>query len=34
MAMIDAERSAPVYETGEVDVAAGAEAVWDTLTDL
>jgi hypothetical protein len=32
--MIDAERDAPVYETGEVDVDASAEVVWDTLTDL
>ena len=32
--MIDAERGAPVYETGDIDVDASPEAVWDTLTDL
>jgi hypothetical protein len=32
--MTDADRAAPVYETAEIDVDAGAEAVWDTLTDL
>ena len=32
--MIDAERDAPVYEAGDLDVQARPEAVWDTLTDL
>jgi hypothetical protein len=32
--MIDAYRDAPVYETGEIEVDASPEAVWDTLSDL
>ena len=32
--MLDAQRDAPVYETGAVEVLASPEAVWDTLTDL
>ena len=31
---MEADRSAPVYETGEIVVHTGPEIVWDTLTDL
>ena len=31
---MDADRSAPVYETAEIAVDATPDAVWDTLTDI
>jgi carbon monoxide dehydrogenase subunit G len=30
----DADRSAPVYETGQIDIGATPEVVYDTLTDV
>lgn len=32
--MVEADRSAPAYVTGDIDIDASAEVVWDTLTDL
>src|SRR5437870_332074 len=31
---MDPDPAAPVYETADIDVAAPAEAVWDSLTDV
>ena len=32
--MNDADRSAPVYETGQIDIGANPQVVWDPLTDV
>jgi carbon monoxide dehydrogenase subunit G len=32
--MIDADRDAPVFVSGEVEVDAPAETVWETVTDV